>query len=230
MAAEILVWGNQSSQDDVVNFLQSSGHSVTDNGSTIPDAGDLSGVDVAILLRSTGNNDVENWVQAGGCLITEWTGADWALNSGNLLDAGVSGGGIVGTDTPVTVTADGIAAGLADGITNPYSAGPASEFFRNFTGIGPSVSIMATRPTDVPAILGGPSGGGLVLANGIDWADVGFNGADNRQLLLNSVENFCGGARRAPEPVPGLSSLGLAALVGLTGLLAAFMLRRRYHA
>ncbi|NNE04934.1 MAG: hypothetical protein HKN15_04325 [Xanthomonadales bacterium] len=232
-AADIIIWGNQDAADQgaVVNFLQGSGHNVTDNGSTTPSAGQLAANDIAILLRGSGNADVSNWVRGGGCLITEWTGADWALNSANLIDASVSGGGLVGTDTPVTITADGIAAGLADSIPNPYSAGVASEFFRDFTGIGAGVSIMATRPGDgdEAAVLGGAFSSGLVLANGIDWADGQFSGDDNRQFLLNSIEGFCGGARFVPQPVPGLSAIGLILLAGLTGLIAAFGFKRRHQ-
>lgn len=233
-AANVLIWGNNSNAA-VASFLQSSGHTVTDIGSSLPTPGDLAGNEIAIGLRTTGNADVISWVNGGGCLITEWTTADWALSTANLLDADVSGGGLVGTGTPVTVTAAGISAGLDTGLSaNPYSAGPASQFFRDFINIGAGVSVMATRPTNVPAILGGASGSGLVLANGIDWADsFGSTGADNEQFLLNSVEGFCSGAVAPPPPgpsgpqaIPVLSTIGLAIMSALMGIAGIFGIRR----
>lgn len=229
-AANIMVWGNQGSQAAIVDFLNTSGHTATDNGPTAPNAAELAGVDVAILLRAVGNTDVVDWIAGGGCLITEWDGAAWAVDGASLLDASVATYGQIGTGTPVTITADGISAGLAAGISNPYTAGPASEFFHTFTGIGSGVNVMATRPGDIPAILGGQYGSGLVLANGIDWGDsFSSAGADNQQLLLNSVESFCSGAVTPPYealPVPALSFFNLAILTGLMGIFGLYGFRR----
>lgn len=230
VAAELLVWGSQGSQASIVSFLESSGHTVTNLGNVAPTTAELANIDVAIDLRAEGNSDVAAWVSGGGCLITEWSGAAWALDTANLLEADVSSAGFIETNTPVTITAAGIAAGLDSGVANPYVASQASEFFHTFSNIGPNVQIMATRPTDVPAILGGTSGAGLVLANGIDWGD-GFDStsADNKQLLLNSVEQFCSGARAPATPVPSMSSTGLALLAGallIFGLMG-FKMRRK---
>lgn len=229
-AANIMVWGNQGSQAAIVEFLTQSGHTVTDNGNVAPTTAQLAGFNIAIVLRSDGNTDVVDWVASGGCLITEWTGAGWAVDGASLLDASVATYGQIGTGTPVTITADGISAGLAAGISNPYTAGPASEFFHTFTGIGSGVSVMATRPGDIPAILGGQYGSGLVLANGIDWGDLfSSTGADNHQLLLNSVQNFCSGTVVPPYealPVPALSIVNLAILAGLMGAFGLYGFRR----
>lgn len=226
-SANVLVWGGNSNAD-ITTFLNGAGHVATNNGGAIPTAADLVGIDVAVLMRSTGNADVETWVQNGGCLITEWSGASWALSQG-LINASVASSGGIGLNTPVTITADGIAASLATGIANPYTAGGASEFFHTYAGIGPSVSVMATRPGGIPAILGDTFGLGAVLANGIDWGD-GFagSGADNQQLLLNSIEGFCqapasGGSA---EAVPVMSLLGATVLAGLMGLAGMLGLRR----
>ncbi|MEX2188820.1 MAG: choice-of-anchor X domain-containing protein, partial [Pirellulales bacterium] len=158
-----------------------------------------------VLLRANdsngsaaGNVALAAWVQAGGQLITDWNAAQWALTTAGLLDAddlnaGPNFGGInLGPDTAVTFTAAGIASGLADGVSNPYVGGGATEYFRQFSNIGPSVDVLASRPGGVPAILGGQSGAGSVIVIGYDWSDFfASTNADNRQLLINAL---------APEP------------------------------
>lgn len=189
-AATIMIKGSNNNSA-ITTFLEANGHTVIANSE------DYSGVDGVILLRTNGTAQLSDYVSNGGRLVTEWTGADWAM--ANLLGGAVSGGGFVGSDTVVSFTTDGAAFGLGDGVGSSYSAGPASQFFRDFSDIGTG-SVFATRPGDVAAIVGGAAGSGFVVANGIDWADsFGSAGADNQQVLLNSLfGSSMGGA--VPEP------------------------------
>lgn len=50
---------------------------------------------------------------------------------------------------------------------NPNSEGGATEYFFNFTSIGPGVEIVALRPSNLPAIFAGESGYGLLVAKNV---------------------------------------------------------------
>lgn len=188
-AATVMLKGSNSNTA-ITNFLTANGHTVVANSNV------YTGVDAVVLLRTNGDAGLANFVLGGGTLVTEWSGADWAM--ANLLGGSVSGGGFVGTNTTVTFTAAGLAAGLGAGVGNSYSAGVASEFFRNFNSLGTG-SVLATRPGNNAVIVGGAAGSGYVVANGIDWADsFGQTGANNGQVLLNSIGVRGMGA--VPEP------------------------------
>ena len=76
----------------------------------------------------------------------------------------------------------------------------ASQFFRSFSDIGTG-SVLATRPGDIAAIVGGNAGSGYVVANGIDWADsFATSGNANRQVLLNSLSIRGNMSGAVPEP------------------------------
>lgn len=187
-AATVMLKGFNSN-GAITSFLAANGHTV------VGDSNIYTGVDAVVLLRANGDAGLTNFILGGGTLVTEWSGADWAM--ANLLGGSVSGGGFVGTGTPVTFSAAGIAAGLSNGVGASYSAGPASEFFRNFGSLGTG-SVFATRPGGIAAIVGGAAGSGFVVANGIDWAD-SFNASPaNGQVLLNSIG--AGVAGVVPEP------------------------------
>jgi uncharacterized protein (TIGR03382 family) len=206
-ALNIGLFGTNSSAN-ITTFLTNNGHTVTAS------PGSLVGFDAVILLRTTGNATIQNFVLNGGLLITEWDAADWALDTANLLNADDDGGGFIGTGTQVTFTAAGLSQGLGTGLSNPYSDGVRTEFFRTFSSIGGGVDILATRPGNIPAILGGASGAGRTVIVGYDWAD-SFPAtlSNNGQLILNILNSRGGGNNAAPEPgTIGLATMGLLAL------------------
>lgn len=211
--ADLVAVIGSNSNAAITTFLNASGHSATSFGSSVPAS--LSGYDAVVLLRSSGNATLQNFVLGGGLLITEWSASDWALDVANLLDADDTGGGGVGWGTLVTFTPDGIAAGLSASLANPYSDANRTEFFRHFANIGPTVDVLGTRPGGAAAIIGGASGSGSTLVIGYDWAD-GFPllGSASGTLLLNALEYRAAAA--VPEP-------GSMALFGVGALL---LLRR----
>lgn len=207
-AATVMLKGSNSN-GAITSFLAANGHTV------VADSSNYTGVNAVLLLRTNGDVSLQNFVLGGGRLVTEWSGADWAMS--NLLGGSINGGGFVGTGTTVTFTAAGIAAGLGSGVGSSYSASQASEFFRNFDSVGTG-SVLATRPGNFATIVGGVAGSGYVIANGIDWADsFGSGGPANGQVLLNSIN----GANVVPEPA------SWAMLIGGFGIVGATMRRRR---
>ena len=224
-AANVGIYGGNSNAA-VASLLTTAGHNVTDFGGTAPTPAQLAGLNVLILLRTPGNPDIINFVNTGGYLITEWDAADWAIDTANMLNADVTGGGGVATGTLVTFTAAGAALGA--GVANPYSDGGSTEFFRDFANIGAGVSVLATRPGPLPAILFGTFGAGRVLVIGYDWADgFGSANADQQQLIRNAV-NLVAPAASGPVLVPTLSdwALVMTALM-LAGTAFASMRKRR---
>lgn len=219
-ATTVMLKGSNSNAE-IASFLTTNGHTV------VADSNVYAGVDAVVLLRTTGDTDLANFVLGGGTLVTEWTGADWAM--ANLLGGTVNDGFFVGAGTTVTFTAAGLAAGLGAGVGANYSAGVGSEFFRDFGGLGTG-SVLATRPGDIAAIVGGAAGSGYVVANGIDWADsFGDTGAANGQVLLNSI-GVGGMSAAVPEPTTwALMLLGFCAVgAAMRGRNRAERVRVRY--
>jgi hypothetical protein len=213
-AGTIAVIGTHSDAN-ITTWLNSRGFTANDLGSSFPV--NYTGVSAVVLLRTapTGLNSTNliDFVHNGGTLVTEWDASAWALNTAGLLSAADTGGGFVGTGTPVTFTAGGVAAGLDAGLTNPYSNGGASEFFRTFGSLGTGVSVLGTRGAAVPAILGGASQSGQTIIIGYDWADTFPSTSSASGLLLVNALNANLFAASTPEP-----SLGIGA-----GIALAFM-------
>ncbi|MDH3452911.1 MAG: PEP-CTERM sorting domain-containing protein [Gammaproteobacteria bacterium] len=213
-AALISIFGNNSPAN-IATFLNNNGHTATAFGAVT--AGNLAGQNVAILLRgAAANADLDNFVQSGGLVITEWDAADSLVNSAfDYFGAQISGGGFIGTATPITVTAAGIAAGLDMGLANPWADGPRTEFARTFSSVG-TAQVLATRGANIPVVIGGGIGAGFAIINGLDWGDSFGSGAHNSgQFLLNMVSV---GAAPQPVPEPGtlaLLGLGLGVIGGL---------------
>jgi hypothetical protein len=215
-AATIGLLGSNSNAA-LAAFLTSNGNTVRNLNSTA----DFTGLDTVILLRNSPteatSNDLRNFVLNGGRLITEFTGADWALNdnTGNLLNADVDGGAILPLSRPITFTQPGIDSGLANGVNNPYSDGTRTQAFRFIANIGSGVSVLANRPGDNPAIIGGASGLGTTLIIGYDWADNFANAnADTQRLILNAL-NYTASTPQVPEPatLTGILVFGVAGLL-----------------
>jgi hypothetical protein len=229
----ILGVNGASAHTNMVTFLTGNGHTATAFGQATPAS--LAGFDAVVLLRYSGgafpnaaiSTMVQNFVLAGGELITEAYEAEWAVDVANLLvadDAGTDT--LVGAGTPVTFTPVGLASGMGDGLPNPYSDGGRTEYFRTFSNIGPLTEVLGTRPGDLPAILGGQSGLGTTVVIGYDWADGFPAGASNSgQLLLNALD-YAPGALNVPEP----GTMTLFALGALFAVRRGKALRRRHDA
>jgi hypothetical protein len=213
-AATIGLLGTNSNAA-LTTFLTSNGNTVV-NLNTTPN---FIGLDTVILLRDfpTGatSTNLINFVLGGGRLITELDGSDWALNEANLLAAEDTGGGDLGPSTLVDFTSLGLSSGLANGVTNPYSDGERTQFFQDFNITGTGVQVLANRPGDNPAIIGGASGLGTTLIIGYDWADdFGNANADTQRLILNAL-NYTANPPRVPEPatLTGILVFGVAGLL-----------------
>ena len=196
MAMNVAILGNHGNTN-LVTYLTNNGFTATDFATTIPSAATLANYQAVVLLRMSGNSDLATWVNNGGLLITEWSGADWAL--ANVLTATVSASGVIGTGTLVTFSGSTLGSQLATGLSNPYADGGATEYFYSFTSIGSGVETLATRPTNIPAILGGAYGSGYTFVIGYDWAD-GFptTNSNSGTLLRNALNSGATGQLPAP--------------------------------
>ncbi|XOV90078.1 MAG: PEP-CTERM sorting domain-containing protein [Pseudomonadota bacterium] len=216
VAGTIAVVGN----NNVASFLNSNGHTATAYGS----AGSINyaGLDAVILMRTSGDASVSNFVFNGGLLITEWD-ATWTLNTANLLTPTDTGHPPYRPSDPVAITSAGIAAGLAAGMSNPFLDGGQSQHYRGLSGIGPDVEVLLEWSSDNVAVaIGGSYGAGSVLVNTLDWGD-GFNGNginESEQMLLNMLNySYTGAAVPAPMTVVlfglGMILLGMSRKRGL---------------
>lgn len=116
-----------------------------DNAANVA-ASDYDDLDVVLLMRRAGNQNLVDFVSGGGLLITSVAGAtDWAVNTESLLGATSSsttnfiplGGGTV------TITADGDAAGFGD--AGSFISDGNTTLFRTFTAVDSGAKTLATR-------------------------------------------------------------------------------------
>lgn len=193
------MFGNNSNSN-ITSFLNANGHVATNLGGAAPTAGQLAGVDAVVMMRTTGNASLQNWVLGGGLLITEWSSSVWALNTVGLLAATDSGGGVVGSNSTSTHTAEGLALGLGTGLSNPYADFVRTEFARNFSSLGIGTDVLAERSAGQDVIIGGSSGAGYTLVNGWDWGD-SFSASNSvsGRWLLNAL-NVAPNGNSVPEP------------------------------
>jgi len=176
------------------------------------------GVNVVFNIRQPVSADLANFVRGGGLMITEYSGITNAGTAG-LLNYSDSGGGNAGTGTSVTFTATGQSLGLNAGLSNPYSDGGATEFFRNNPVAGLGVSILATRGASIPAIVGAHADSGYVLGIMYDWGDAFVTTpptSATSQLITNAL------TVAVPEP-------GAWALISIAAVASFGMLRRKMH-
>ena len=219
LAMNVAIIGSNGNSN-IVTYLTNNGFVVTDYSTTIPSAATLATYHAVVLLRMNGNDDLKNWVNNGGLLITEWSAADWAVS--NVLTATVSSSGSIGTGTNISFSGSTLGAKLSIGLSNPYSDGGASEFFYTFGSIGSGAETLATRPTNIPAILGAAYGSGYTFVIAYDWAD-GFPSTSSNSgiLLKNALNSGASGGSPAPANPTGVSAITLTICIGSSTQLTA---------
>ena len=218
--------------NNIVQFLEQNGHTVVYSQVAAPDAAALAGVDAVIAIRSkTGNDAVRDFVLNGGLLITEWSSAEWVLDTAQLLDASIVKEENRGFDSVIHLTDEALAIGLGErGLGTQYSDQGRTEFMYDFTNLGSDVEVMGTLTDGSVVTIGGAAGDGYVLVNGMDWSDY-FNAGNHAsgQWLLNALEIDWS---VIPAPGPGPSPVSEPALplllgIGMTALVVAGQRRRR---
>lgn len=195
--------GNPTFVANFQSFIEGEGHSFSRNPSS------YDGVDIVFDIRLDGNQNLIDFVANGGLLVTEYSGTRWVLNTAQLLVGADTGGGLVGAGTPLAFTTEADDLGLSNLLSDPFSDGAATEFFRSISNLGPDVDIFATRGAGIPAIFGGAYGSGYILSLAFDWGD-GFipNTAGTQQLIRNVI------ATRSEVPEPASALLLFSALSG----------------
>ena len=207
-AGMIGVW--EGGFSDWNTYLTTSGHTAVSVGSG-SSAAQLADLDQVWLIRQNGNSNLVDYVDNGGTLVTEWSGANWALSTAALIDANADSLGFVGTNTQITFTQAGLDLNLGDNTGNPYANGGSTEFFYSFNNLGVDVDVVASI-TGYDVGVTGAYGAGNVLALGWDWQDVGASNALT-QNLVTDISNVSFSPENVPEPASiALLTLGLAGI------------------
>lgn len=201
-AGLIGVWGNST---PFASQIGNAGHTFVgvNSSSTLAE---LDLLDQVWLIRQNGDNDLRDYVLNGGTLVTEWSGASWAINTMSMLNATDQFG--YASNNSVTFTQAGLDLGFGTSLPTTYSNGGATQYFRSFTNIGTDVDIIATSNGYNVGITGS-YGLGNVVALGWDWQDTSANATN--QLLVNDITGLSFTA--VPEP----TTLAIFAL-GIMGL------------
>lgn len=194
--------------------ISSAGHTYV-NVNASSTLAELSVLDQVWLIRTNGDADLNNYVLNGGTLITEWSGSSWAINSMSMLNATDVLIGNIATNTPITFTQPGLDLGFATNLSNTYSNGGATQFFRSFINIGAGVDVIATA-SGYNVGISGSYGLGSVVALGWDWQD-DFNNNATTQLLVNDIIGLSFDTPQVSVPEP--STLAIFAL-GIMGLVS----------
>lgn len=192
-AANIGVFGSDDFGE--VATLSSLGHTINSFSFASPDASNLAGLNVAILLRgAVGNSALSSFVSNGGLLITEWDAGGYGIS---LLGGSASANytSYLLNDA-IVFTSAGTSLGLGTGLGASYTAQGASEFFLDFNTLGTGTVLANRGSNGATAIVGGKVGSGYVFVNGFDWYD---EVQPNNTTLLNNQINSIN-VSAVPEP------------------------------
>lgn len=185
-AALIGVAGGENSA--LATMIDGLGHTSVNFGSSpSTNSGDYLGLTALVLNEAPGNSQVKDFVFGGGLLITSFLNAtEWVFDTENLLAGTRSGSSTVGDDTPVTLTAAAVSAGLDVGMTfdsgTTYSEGNNTRVFDFGTFLGDTV--FATWSSG-NAIVGGEYGQGYIYS--FTYRSFGGTNDANHQTLVGNM-------------------------------------------
>jgi hypothetical protein len=234
--------------------LTNGGNTVTVIGESQLEAGIL-GFDVLVMghynsLTNAGCTAIQNFLNAGKGLVTEWNSVYNLFSNGGPNLYGTAGpqcgfftgtvdyGSNVGTNTPITLTNP--ASPLVASLPNPLLLQGGSEFFYVVTGYNTGIwSVVATYDghgtLGNPAIMTASFGAGRVVVGAFDWGDELGDIANDDTLLADFVAAAANGAPPPPPPppaapiipVPTLADSMLAALALMLAAMGFTALCRR---
>jgi len=189
--------------------LTAAGHTAV-NVDSETSAAQLATLDQVWLIRQNENSNLIDYVGNGGAFTTEWSVADWVLDTVSMLDSNADLLDYIATNTQITFDQDGIDLGLSDNVGNPYANGGSTEYFHSVNHLG--TDVVATITEYNLGVTGG-YGVGNVLALVWSWRDVYSTGNITTQDLVTDITNVGFGGLSVSEPVnitfPGLVGFSL---------------------